>query len=30
VFFEGGYVESGIGKVLRTLSQCHKITLLEE
>jgi hypothetical protein len=30
VFFEGGYVESGIGKVLRILSQCHKITLLEE
>ena len=30
VFFEGGYVESGIGKVLRTLPQCPKITLLEE
>ena len=30
VFFQGRYVESGIGKVLRTLPQCPKIPLLEE
>ena len=29
VFFQGGYVESGIGKVLRILSQCLKKTILE-
>jgi len=29
VFFQGGYVESGIGKVLRILSQCLKNTILE-
>ena len=29
VFFQGGYVESGIGKVLRTLSQWPKNRILE-
>jgi len=29
VFFQGRYVESGIGKVLPTLSQCLKNTILE-
>jgi hypothetical protein len=29
VFFQGGYVESGIGKVLRILSQCLKNRILE-
>jgi len=27
--FQGGYRESGIGKVLRVLSQCPKNTILE-
>jgi len=29
VFFQGGYVESGIGKVLRTLPQWPKNRILE-
>ena len=29
VFFHGGYVESGIGKVLRVLSQWAKNMILE-
>ena len=29
VFFQGRYVESGIGKVLRSLSQCPKNMILE-
>ena len=28
VFFQGGYVESGIGKVLAVLSQWHKNMIL--
>ena len=28
VFFQGGYVESGIGKVLAVLSQCPKNVIL--